>query len=231
MRMHKAQLRGGRPECPAGSGTPCFCLLLFPGHAKRLEHCGSLSPSPGWGPRCVLTANRGACSSTCGERRVTAWWPEKQGPGPLLPCWGAGVGAGPGEEARSPHLREPPLCRDRTCTAALKGRGRSQPILQIEKLSLRAMTHPVRAHAHKGHPLCRGYACASLTRHRTRRLGENRRKAVLGGHGVSENMSVGGARWVSQATGTERSRPKRHLGRGGHLDSEWGWEGARGVWG
>lgn len=84
--MHMGAAGGGAQ----GQEGPVFPLLLFSGRAKRLVHWGPQSPSPGWGPRCVLTANSGACGGTCGERRVTERWPEERGSQAPPLCRGGG---------------------------------------------------------------------------------------------------------------------------------------------
>lgn len=96
------------------------------------------SVSPGRGPSCVLTANRGACSCTCGESRVTEPWPQEQG-APPPPLRRAGRKGPQVRGASEPSLGRPGM----HVTTPLTGRGHYQPILQMEKLSLGAMTSPI----------------------------------------------------------------------------------------
>lgn len=61
--------------------------------SRSSQTCKEAVTVPRWAPRCILTADGGACGCTCG-REGRSVGPEKQGPRPPPPA--AGVGAGQG---------------------------------------------------------------------------------------------------------------------------------------
>lgn len=75
--------------------------------SRSPQTCKEAVTVPRWAPRCILTADGGACGCTCG-REGHSVGPEKQGPRPPPPT--AGVGSRAGEKGTPvTGLSEPSL--------------------------------------------------------------------------------------------------------------------------